>query len=454
MKKIFANPALRNKLIGLIVIVVFAGGIFYKFSYLKGNNSDIRYQTAIAEKGILVTSVSASGTITSGNSISINTKVSGEVKNVYVSNGDNVIKGQKIAQIEADEYAKQREAAAWLAYLDALEAVKTAQKSKSSADLEMWKARKAIIDAEKDVEYMNNHKGENPETKKPYTIEEETILVKSLQEAKDAFTASELAYKNANAEIAAAQAKVGSSYRDYQENSSIIYAPATGIISDLSLAPGIIINASSSTSSSTGATIIASQSVGKISSPKGELIATVNLAEVDVVKVKAGQQATLTIDAYPEKTFTGKVLAVNTAGSVSSGVTTYPVSILLDPVSDEIYLNMSVTAEIITNIVKDAIIIPSAAVTTTDGQSTVQIKKGEEIINVAVEIGSSNDSQTEIISGINEGDEVVTGIVNNNESSAKENSISPFNGLGRSSGSSGSRSSGGNIRFMGPLGGF
>ncbi len=431
----------------LFVVLLIGLGVLTKHQIVTPQNKKATYETTKAEKGTLMTSVSASGTITSGNSTSVDTKVSGVVEAVYVTNGDTATKGQKIADVAPDEYAAQRETAAWVSYLDAKEAVKTAEKERETADLQMWEDRQAILDAEEDIDYMNNHKGENPDTDEPYTVNEETVIVKTLTEARKAFSESELKYKNAQSEITAAQTKVASAWRDYQENSSTIYAPAAGVISDLALAPGIVINASSSTSSSTGATIISSQTVGKIST-NAQLIATVNLSEIDVVNVKANQKVSLTLDAYPDKTFTGKILAVNTAGSVSSGVTSYPVSVLLDTVSVDIYPNMAVNAQIITSIKNEVLLVPTTAITTTNDQSIIQVKKDDEISTVQVETGSSNDSQTEIISGINEGDEVVTSvIVPEDNSQTNQETTSPFSGLGRSS-----RSSERNIG--GPPGGF
>lgn len=430
-----------SKAVGLIATLVIV--VFGYLQFKKSKTQQTQYQTEKAEKGTLITSVSASGTITSGNSTSITTKVSGAVATVYVTNGDTVTKGQKVADVTTDEYAAQREAAAWVSYLDAQEAVKTAEKSKIDADIQRWEDRQAVLDAEKEVRYKNNNVVNRDD--EVWMESEKVIVDKTLEQAQKSLEASELKYTNADSDILSAQAKVASSYRDYQENSSTIYAPTMGVISDLTLATGIVINASSATSSSTGATIISSQTVGKIGSTSGQLTATVNLAEIDVINVKANQKVTITLDAYPDKTFTGKVLAVNTAGSVSSGVTSYPVSILLDPVSTEIYPNMSVNAQIITSIKNDVILIPTTAVTTANGQSVVLVKKDNQITTVQVEIASSNDSQTEIISGINEGDEVVTQVITPKDSSqsSSDNTTSPFSGIRRSGESRG-----------GPPGGF
>ncbi|MFH1960614.1 MAG: efflux RND transporter periplasmic adaptor subunit, partial [Patescibacteria group bacterium] len=235
-----------------------------------------------------------------------------------------------------------------------------------------------------------------------------------------------LKYKNANAEIAAEYDKVASELRDYQENSSLIIAPSAGIISDVALAPGFIIAASSTTSNTSGATIVSAQTIGNISDPNGHLIATVSLTEMDIIYVKSNQKVSLVLDVYPDKTFTGKVLSVNTNGSSSSGVTSYPVTIILDPVTVEIYPHMGVTVEIITKISDSAILVTSSAVKSSDNGDYVEVLVNNSPQQVAVTAGDSNNTQTQILSGLNEGDVVITGTINTPTTSSGRTTTSPF----------------------------
>ncbi len=419
----------------IIFLVIIAGACFTVWQInSRAKNNQITYETSKAEKGTLITSISASGSINSGNSTNITTKVSGVVKEVYATNGDIVVKNQEIAEISLDDYALERQTASWVKYLEATEAVKDAEKAKETADIQMWKDRQAIFDAEEEQK-SKNLDGINPDTDKKYTISEQTIVDKTVVEAHKAFTASEKKYLNAEEDIANAQVKVASALRDYQENSAKIVAPCSGTISDLMLVNGLPLSANSATSNTSGATIISPQTIGKISISEAQLTASVSLTEIDVVNVKANQKVTLTLDAFADKTFTGRVLAVNTTGTVSSGVTTYPVTILLDSVSADIYPNMAVNAQIITNIKTDVILVPQSAVTTANEESTVQVKKNGKISTVQVEVGLANDSQTEIKSGIKEGEEVVTSVISS-ENQEDNTSASPFSGIGRSSGSS------------------
>lgn len=411
-----------------IIILVLIGILGYTF-YRKNKPADIHYQTAVVEKGALINSISATGTITAGNKTNITSKVSGMVAKVYVTNGDKVVKGQKIAEVTLDEYARERQAAAWVAYLSAIEAVKDAKKNQVSADIQMWKDRQNLLDAE--TAYKDMVAGAwNQTTKKEFTYNEKAIVTKQFEEAKLAFESSETKYKNSAADINNTQTKVAAALRDYQENSATIVAGANGMITDLALAEGLLVSASTSTSTTTGSTLVAAQTVAKVNNPTGRLVANVSVSEIDVTNIKANQKVTLTLDAFEDKSFTGRVLAVNTSGTISSGVTAYPVTIILDLTNTEIYPNMAVTAEIITNIETDVLLVPSSALSTNNGQTTVSVMKDGKPTAVNVEAGKSNDSQTIITNGLNEGDEVVTAEISaENTSATTTNSV--FGGFGQ-----------------------
>lgn len=440
------------KIIIIILLLGAAGGGYFLLSH---QTPEISYQTATATKGTLITSISGSGTITSGNSTNITSKISGVVSEVYVTNGQTVNKGDKIALIDLDEYATERQTSAWANYLDAQEAVKTAQKNKASADLAMWEAQDAIIKAEDEIEYKNINKI-NPETRQEYTQGEKAIIDKKLDQARAAFAEAELKYKNADSEIAQAKTEVTSALRDYQENSATIIAPAAGVVNNLNLATGMVV--SSTSSSNTNVTdshsinAVASQTFGKVMDENGSMQATVSLTEIDIINVQANQKVTLTLDAYEDQTFTGKVLAVDTDGATSSGVTSYEVTILLDQTSVDIYPNMAVSADIITDLKTEVIMIPTTAITTFNEQSVVQILKDGQVTDVTVEIGIANDSQTEIISGISEGDEVITDIITTAKKATTDDETSAFSGTNSSS--SNKSSSSGMGGMTGGMGGM
>jgi multidrug efflux pump subunit AcrA (membrane-fusion protein) len=450
VKKFFLNLSWPKR---LILFLVMAGLSILSWRFLgQTRKVETSYETAIVQKGTLVKTVSTSGTITSGNYTNISTKTSGTISKVYVTGGETVYKGQKIAEIVLDDYAKERQASAWVAYLGAKESYLEALNAKDLADIAMWQAHQDRLDAKEAFEDMPED-NINPDTDEEYTESERAIITKTVDQTEKAFRVAEAKYLNADDDIANAQAKVSAALRDYQENSVTILAPAAGVISDLALAENNLVSASATTSSTSGATIVSAQTVGKINHAKGQLIATVDLTEIDVIEVKANQKVSLTLDAYSDKTFSGKILSINTSGSSSSGVTSYPATILLDPVSVEIYPNMAVSAEIITSVKTDVLLVPLTAIQSVGDRTTVQVMRDGQPEAVSVEVGDSNDTQTEIISGLAEGDEVIVlTIISDRVDSQDE--TSSFGSFGGGSVFIRSGQSGGNMPAGRPAGGF
>lgn len=401
--------------IGIIIILLIIAGYFGYQKY-SASNTQPTYQTAVVEKGSLITSVTASGSVTSGNSGSITTQASGVVVGVYVKNGDTVFQGQKIADIRLDQSGSVKQASAYASLVSAQTAYTNAQNNLRSAEATLTKT----LDDIHLYQYGNggfSNVGSGSET----------------QEQRQQRTSAEVAKDNATNTLKTAQAQLAAAGLTYQESSSTIYAPINGIVGNLSIFEGNVINTSTDSSSDSNSS--KAQSVGTVMVGESKLQAIVNLSEVDVTKVKAGQKVTMTMDAFPDKTFTGSISWINTAGSVTSGVTTYPATITFDSAIEGIYPNMAVSGTIITDIKDSVILVPASAITTSNGVSTVRVMKNNIITSVTVELGSTNGTQTEIISGINEGDTIVTSQIS--ATTTTTTGTSPFSGLNRGFGGGG-----------------
>ncbi len=154
-------------------------------------------------------------------------------------------------------------------------------------------------------------------------------------------------------------------------------------------------------------------------------IAQATFNEIDVVHVQVGQQATVTFDALPDLTLTGKVSEVDALGTVSQGVVSYNVKIALDLPNPLVKSGMSDSVSIITQTKPDVLLVPNAAVSTKQGVSTVQVMESNGIPSERqVTIGSSSDTMTEIVSGLSEGDNVVTQTITSATTAAKSTNSS------------------------------
>lgn len=192
---------------------------------------------------------------------------------------------------------------------------------------------------------------------------------------------------------------------DAQQNLADCYirAPFDGIITEVNVKKGDSISSGTAV-----ATLITKQK-----------IAEVTLNEIDAAKVKAGQKTTLAFDALPELSVTGKVLEIDTVGTVSQGVVNYGVKIGFDTEEEQIKPGMSVTVDIITEVKQDVLLIPISAVKTTGNNSFAEILVDNQPQKKAITTGSSNDTMIEVIEGLTEGEQVVAQTTTNGSSTGQ-----------------------------------
>lgn len=407
----------KKRLILVVLLLAVLGFGVYRLR-ASGSNQP-QYQTATAQTGTLVENVTASGQVTNGNSVSITTQSSGVIKDVYVKNGDSVAQGQTIADLTLDQASQQKLASAYSTLLQA--------QSTLASD-------NAQVNTLQNEEFVANQKFINDAVARNLTTDDPTYI-----EEDAAWLAAEQNFENQQKVIAQAQQAVTSDELAYQQISPNITAPISGTVSGLTVTPGSqIVNTAQTNSSNNTATL---QSIGSVNQP-GPILAQVDVSEVDSVNVEPGQKVTMTLDAFPNETFAGTVLSVNTNGVVSSGVTTYPTTISFDSNNTHIYPNMSVNASIITKVENNVLLVPNTAVQTQNGQSFVRVLKNGQIQQVPVTTGDSNDTDTVITSGLSAGVQIVTSVITASQGSSGS---SPFSGL-RGGG-------GGGVIFRGGAGG-
>lgn len=387
----------RRRLIGIVVII-----LLLVFGYLRiraSAASKIQFQTSTVQKGTVVSTISASGKAISTSVLPINTQASGIVAKVYVKDGDEVVKGQKIAQITLD----------------------------SDGALAFAKATASLISAQNSLDNANNnYRSSQASLANTYDQLSGHASDESLSQ-KETRTKAEVANDNAYNGVKGAQANLTSAALAYQESSPTIVAPSSGIVTNINLVEGMVITAS--TNSTTGA--VSSQRIAVIKNEATPIV-DVTLGETEVPNVQIGQKATVTFDSIIDKTFTGTVATVDRIGTVSSNVTSYDVNIKLDSGSDLILPNMAATADIIVNTATDVLFVPSTALTTQNGSTLAKTLVNGKEVDVPVEIGISSDTDTSIISGLSEGQEVITGTQTEGSTSTQNRSVfsSGFGGGG------------------------
>ena len=378
----------------IVAVVIFLIGGYYWYSESKSADGKTEYVTEAAEKGTLTTSISASGNVVVDSSSNIDPTITGTVKNLSVSVGDKVAEGQFLFELENNDLSLNANKA-YASYLSSLQSLESAKANKKEA--------------------KNNYDDASSGNK--------AVMKQKLESA-------ELA-------VSVAQENIKTAWQGYQNESSDyadrkVTAPISGTVNEINIKNGDDLSKLSSGSSRTVPIII-----GDLGTMKAE----VEVNEVDIANVSIGQKVMMTFTAIDGLETFGKIEQMDSLGTLESGVVTYNVTISFDTLDSRIKPEMSVSANIITDVKQDVILVPNFAVKTKNGKSYVEVlNSGETPAQIDVKTGASNNTETEILSGVKVGDKIVTQTVNSSATSTSSSTTS-------------SKSSGSNVRVPG-VGGF
>ncbi|NWF82990.1 MAG: efflux RND transporter periplasmic adaptor subunit [Bryobacteraceae bacterium] len=437
-----------------VVFVAVAGGGTLAAIRMK-NNGIVTVQTGKAVRQDLTSLVTASGEIKPLKYINIGANVMGRITDIYVKEGDRVHRNQVLAklesvQAEADVAAQNAalnsalaEAAAAEAGLKAMdENMRTAQAAVDRAKAELERAR---LDYERASQLWKEKlvaKQEFDSRKAQYDS-----LEAGLREAQARMSQMKAQREQTAAQLAVSQRRVAQVRATLNRFSDVLQkhnavTPIDGIVTNLPVRVGETVVPGVQNSSASLIMTIADMSL---------ITAEVKVDETDIVNVKLGQAADVTIDAIPGKTFRGKVMEIgNTAILRSTGLAAsqsavssqeakdFKVVVALDNPPAEIRPGLSCTAKVITATRAKALSIPIQALTVRQrGDLEPESKAGnvqaaanvdpekqkkakEELQGVfvvkngvarfrEVKTGITGATDIEVLEGLNEGEEIITG---------------------------------------------
>ena len=190
---------------------------------------------------------------------------------------------------------------------------------------------------------------------------------------------------NAQTTLATAQANL---------DSAVIKATVAGVVTTISAQVGENV----SNTSTTGFIVIANT---------GSMALHGTIGEADIVKLKLGQGATVTVDAVGTAKMTGKVTSLDPVATIAAGVPVYGVDVTIDLPSQSVKPGMSGTANVIIASSPNALTVPNLAVKTASGRRYLTVMKDGQPVDTDVTFGLSNDTVTEVLTGVQEGDVVV-----------------------------------------------
>lgn len=343
----------RKYVIGSVILIA-VGGYFW-YSNTQNKTTAIKYVTVQAEKGSITTAISGSGNVVVDQSATVDPTITGTVANVAVNIGEKVKKGQLLFTIVNEDLSASA--------AQSRVSLENAQVAVSQAKTNLINARDGGTETERDRNLLQVKIG----------ISEKSLAV------------AQMNYKNALADSTKRQ----------------VVSPIDGTVNAINIKNGDDLSRLSNNNSSQAPIII-----GDLKTLKAE----VQVNEVDIPNVSLGQKVMMTYSAIDGLSVLGKVEKMDSLGTITQGVVNYNVTIGMDTLDARLRPGMSVSAKIVTNVKQDVITVPNGALKVRGNKTYVEVLNKDTRLpeQRMIEIGVANNTDTEIVSGISVGDNVIT----------------------------------------------
>lgn len=382
-KKSFLKKRKKIFIISAVIIVI---GLIIIFNLQSQREKAIKVTMEKVEKHDLASTVSASGEIKPKKSVNISAQVPGRIIKIGVEEGQSVKAGDFLMKLDSTQYEANAERDRALIHLYRTELIKAEARLK------------------KDTSFYERQK-------KLY--EEQLISKEQLEEAKTIHEISIASQQSIHYQIDQAQASLQSSMDNLRKTA--YNSPIDGIITSLRIEEGEIAMIGTMNNPGTVLMIIADLSVMEVE---------VEVDETDVIGIKIGHQAEVRIDALPDQTVGGKVTEIGSSAlqklTSSQESKDFKVIITLENPPENLKPGLSASADITTAEKKDVLAVPISALVLREKEEEEKKKNEEQEEGVyviensrvkffPVEKGIMGEMMIEIISGLEEGKEIVVG---------------------------------------------
>lgn len=304
----------------LLVAAITTGAV------LKGRSTSpsVQFKTQEATKGDLTVIVTATGSLEPTNQVDVGSELSGIIRTVEVDYNDRVKVGQILARMDTSKLEAQ--------VLQSRAALASAKAKVLQAEATLREALSTLARLKKVRELSKNKVGSQ-------------VDLDAAEAAVDRARANEA---GAGADVAMAQATLDANQADFAKG--VIRSPINGIVLVRNVEPGQTVAAS-----------LQAPVLFTLAEDLTQMELHVDVDEADVGKVKEGQGATFTVDAYPERTFQARITQVRYGAEATDNVVTYETVLKLDNGDLSLRPGMTATADITVNRVEGALLIPNAA---------------------------------------------------------------------------------------------
>ncbi len=409
----------RAAAILLIAVLIGGGGVWFAHKKRSGRGTS-GYKTFKVVRGTVVESIMATGEIrpATGAEISLGARITGTVVKEPIKLGDHVKKGDLIAVIDNRELKASLESARSQVKktIDSYGPLIEQQRFEiKRLELGVENAKEGLVSAEAGLTFARWNRQSRKmlfegrfrgTSERDYREAEEMFIQAkaSLEQAENDLESARFALRKGKSrlgqleseyrhELAIARDNLKKAEINYSY--SVLRAPFDGIITYVS--------------TQEGETVVAGLNAPQFVKILNPLLVEnrVYIDETDIGKVKVGMPVTFTVDAYPGRSFKGKIVQIYPTPVLQNNVVYYLAVVTGFARGDGLRLQMTTHNTIIVRRLENVVIVPNDAVKYQDGRYVVFVKEGNRRETVGVEIGVSDTDHTEIIKGLVPGDVVL-----------------------------------------------
>ena len=323
---------LRNKFIAIIVFIILLGGGYFLYQSRGENGSNQRFRTIKVARGEISTIVTATGTINPVITVLVGSQVSGTIKALYADFNSRVKQGEVIAQIDPAIFQAQVDQAR-ANVSNAQANLLNVQSNLKNVQANLSKAEVAVADAKRTMD-----------RNRPL-VEKKVIAQAVFDTAQTNYDSAIAQEEAAKAQLESARSQIESSKAQVEQTKAALKMVETnlGYTTIRSPVNGIVISRNVDVGQTVAASLQA-PTLFTIAKDLTKMQVDTNVSEADVGRIAVGQDATFTVDAYPEKVFHGKVSEIRNAPMIVQNVVTYDVVIQVE--NKELKLKPGMTANV------------------------------------------------------------------------------------------------------------
>jgi len=351
--------------------------------------------TAEVIRDDLAISIPVSGNLEAAHKTYLSFGTTGIVDEIMVNEGDGVIEGQELARLDApslEANVRMRQAELEMAEYGLFRTIYPHYTNTYATDLAgTWMA---LDDAQGNLEQAQEllEEGKIQEAQDLLGQVEES-LDKAQEKSQARVWALPVSVKLA--ELQVDQAQAGLDMAKAELDKAIITAPFDGTIAGIEVKEGEQLSVATYTKSAIWLIDLSEIKMSGL------------IDEIDITMVKLGQEAIIILDALPGKELKGKVTFISQAGTVQAGVVSYKATITLENPGGELRDGMSASADIILEQRSNVLLVPNRAIRGSWENPYVEVVVNGDTEQREITIGVSDGAYTEVLSGLDEGEEVI-----------------------------------------------